>query len=58
VDGYRHAVTASTEQPVNRAWRIAQRNAAFDDSEPSTPTTIRFSCAVIIAPFHVGSAGS
>jgi hypothetical protein len=35
------AITASTELPVSFAWRMAQRSAAIDDADLSTPTTIR-----------------
>ena len=47
--GYCQASTASRVPPVTSACRIAQRSAAFDDCEPSTPTTIR-SCPSIAAP--------
>src|SRR5580692_2923765 len=39
-------MTASTLAPVSSACRTAQASAAFDDFEPSTPTTIRC-CSLI-----------
>jgi hypothetical protein len=48
------AMTASTTAPVSLACRIAQPSAAFEETDPSTPTTVRRSCSlsrsVLIVP--------
>jgi hypothetical protein len=51
-------MTASTDAPVSSACRSAQNRAAFDEGEPSTPTTmhrIEFSCSWLndVAPSGV-----
>src|SRR5437764_1380302 len=43
-------MTACTFEPVNSAWPNAHANAAWDDGEPSTPTTIRLFTAHLLLP--------
>src|ERR1700744_954146 len=54
------AMTASTVPPVSLACLTAQRRAAREDREPSTPTTIlgaAFSADICTSPFTIVSAG-
>src|ERR1700733_7797013 len=60
IGGYCQAITASIWLQVSSAWCTAQRSAALDESEPSTPTTIvpgvSFDCFIALTTSSVISS--